>query len=956
MTRPMPTFNDHLLDLLASWEERYRGGDDATIESLGVTDPDVVTALRDLIEKQKWLYVQMHLGPSPESTLPGEPEPPPAFPDYEVLDEIGRGGMGVVYKARDLKLGRVVALKTIAEGRHASGDLKERFRAEALAAARLRHPNIVVIHAIGEHQGLPYFALEFVDGGSLAKRLAQGPLPHHEAALVVETLAQAVHVAHQAGIIHRDLKPSNVLLAADGSPKVSDFGLAKLLGSDSGRTLSGQVLGSPSYMAPEQAEGHSRQVGPAADIYALGAILYQALTGRPPFLGGSAVETLKLTAATDAVPPRRLRPDLPRDLETICLKCLEKDRNKRYASALDLADDLRRFRQFQPIAARPLGALGRFARWCRRNPKLAGLAATLALTFAVGTPTLLALWLRAAADRARAQLEADNTRAINQFLQADLLAQASAHNQARPGIRPDPDLKVRTALDRAAAKIGERFGSQPLLEASIRQTIGQTYYELGIYAQAVPQVEQALARRRPALGELHRDTVSSMILLGSIYLSDGKLAQAESLLVPAMERLKTTRGGYDSQALAAVVKVGQLYHAQAKHAEAERLLELAHNGYERVRSAPRSEALDAAYTLALVYENREKSDHAERLLRSTIEELTDQLGPEHPATLTAISSLATLRFNLRKTSDAERLFRQVLEAQRRVLGNKHPDTLYTMMSLGEIYVGDGRLGLAEPLLLEAADGCRTSLDSNHDFTATALAWLAALYSMTKDVKKLAPVLTESVEITKARWGPDNGLTFGANRTAGLFFLGQNDPVQAEGYIRECALYLVKHDPEDWQRFAAESWLARCLIGQKRYAEAEPVLLSAYRGLTAGARDWPAGAETEAAIRETVALIVTLIERAARSRTRPPSPQFAPNRASKRSLWTSSFPPSRLHQIPARIHPEHRRPGPAGGARSTSQRRAALSSVSAPCPFPAPLSTRTGPSAKWQLRHCGIQSF
>jgi tetratricopeptide (TPR) repeat protein/tRNA A-37 threonylcarbamoyl transferase component Bud32 len=855
----MHTLDDDVLDLLAAWEERYRGGDDATIESLGATDPDVVSALRDLINKQKWLYAQMHLGPFSDDSDSNEPEPPPTFPDYEVLDEIGRGGMGVVYKARDVKLGRLVALKTIAEGRHASADLKERFRAEALAAGRLRHPHIVVIHAIGEHEGLPYLALEYVEGGSLSQRLAQGPMPVLEGASVVETLAKAVHVAHTAGIIHRDLKPSNVLLAADGSPKVSDFGLAKLLGSDSARTLSGQVLGSPSYMAPEQAEGHARQVGPAADIYALGAILYHALTGRPPFLGGSVMETLQLAVTTDAVPPRRLRPDVPRDLETICLKCLEKEPQKRYESALAVAEDLRRFQEGKPIAARPLGGAGRLVRWCRRNPKLAGLAAALALTFALGTPTLIGLWLRASAARAQAQLEADNSKAINEFLQNDLLAQASAHNQARPGTRPDPDLKVRTALDRAGAKIGERFGRQPLVEASIRQTIGQTYYELGLYQQALPHTERALALRRRALGDSHGDTLDSMSLLGSIYLSDGKLAEADSLLAPVMERLKTTQGLADPRTLAAIVKVGELYQAQSKHAEAERLLELAHQGYEQARGASRSEALDSAYALALVYESQGKHDQSERLLKRTIEELRVEFGPDHPATLTAMSSLARLWSNLHRRYDAERLFREVLEAQRKTLGNKHRDTLFTLMSLGEIYVIERRLDQAESILLEAADGCRSSLDANHDFTATVLAWLAALYSTTGNVKKLAPVLTEAAEITRTRFGPDHGLTLGAVRTAGLFFLTQNDYVQAERYLRECLNYILRHDPERWDRFAIESALARCLIAEKRYPEAEPLLLSAYRGLKAAARDAPD--DSVFWLKQTVAVIVTLTERA-----------------------------------------------------------------------------------------------
>ena len=287
---------------------------------------------------------------------------------YEILSLLGRGGMGIVYKARDQKLGRIVAIKTIAEGQHATPDQLDRFQAEAHAIARLRHPNIIAIHAIGEHDDRAYLSLEFAEGGSLAQRLAEKPMAPREAAALVEALAHAVHAAHQAGVVHRDLKPSNVLLTADGVPKVSDFGLAKLLDADSGHTLTGQVMGTPSYMAPEQAEGHAKQVGPAADTYALGAILYQALTGRPPFLGESAMETLKLVTSTEVVAPHLLRPDVPRDLETICLKCLEKTPVKRYATALELAEDLGRFHRGEPILARRIGPLRRLSKWTIRHP------------------------------------------------------------------------------------------------------------------------------------------------------------------------------------------------------------------------------------------------------------------------------------------------------------------------------------------------------------------------------------------------------------------------------------------------------------------------------------------------------------------------------------------------------------------------------------------------------------
>jgi WD40 repeat protein/tetratricopeptide (TPR) repeat protein/tRNA A-37 threonylcarbamoyl transferase component Bud32 len=286
-------------------------------------------------------------------------------PGYEVLGVLGRGAMGVVYKARHIKLNRLVALKMILSGAHASEQELARFRSEAEAVARLQHPEIVQIYEIGEHQGLPYFSLEFVDGGSVQQHLAGTPQPPGAAAQLLEPLARAVHAAHQRGIVHRDLKPANVLLTRDGAPKVSDFGLAKQLDADSGRTQSGAILGTPSYMAPEQAAGRSKEVGPLADVWALGAILYETLTGSPPFRGATVRDTLEQVCTQDPVPPRRLQPKVPRDLETICLKCLHKEPQGRYGSAEALAEDLGRWQRGEPVLAQPpsLGyLLGKFVR------------------------------------------------------------------------------------------------------------------------------------------------------------------------------------------------------------------------------------------------------------------------------------------------------------------------------------------------------------------------------------------------------------------------------------------------------------------------------------------------------------------------------------------------------------------------------------------------------------------
>jgi formylglycine-generating enzyme required for sulfatase activity len=310
----------------------------------------------------------------------------PAVPGYDVLGELGRGAMGVVYKARQTSLaGRLVALKMVLAGDQAGAPDLARFRAEAEAVARLQHPNVVQIYEVGEQDGLPWFSLEYVGGGSLAGRLDGTPLPPAEAAQLVEVLARAVHCAHESGIVHRDLKPANVLLAACGPvggaqphaadwvPKITDFGLAKRLDGAAGQTATGAIVGTPSYMAPEQAQGKGKEVGRAADIYALGAILYELLTGRPPFRAATMLDTILQVISEDPVPPRRLQSKTPRDLETVCLKCLRKEPHQRYASALALADDLRAFREGRGIRARRAPWWEKVARWGRRRPAAAAL-------------------------------------------------------------------------------------------------------------------------------------------------------------------------------------------------------------------------------------------------------------------------------------------------------------------------------------------------------------------------------------------------------------------------------------------------------------------------------------------------------------------------------------------------------------------------------------------------------
>jgi hypothetical protein len=323
---------------------------------------------------------------NPRSAAPPSGDIPlPVIPGYEVEAVLGVGGMGVVFRARHLRLGRVIALKMALAGAYAGPHERERFQREAEAVAGLCHANIVQIHEVGDHEGRPYFTMEFVDGGSLAQKLAAAPQPVRWAAELVASLAEAVSVAHRAGIVHRDLKPGNILLTAEGTPKISDFGLARRLKGEGTLTWTGTAVGTPSYMSPEQASDTAGPVGPATDVYGLGAVLYEILTGRPPFGAGSALDTLRQVLTLEPVPPSRLNPRVPRDLETVCLKCLEKEPGRRYTSAAALAEDLRRYLLGQVVEARPVGPLERAGKWIRRNKWVASLSAAAVFTLLAGT-------------------------------------------------------------------------------------------------------------------------------------------------------------------------------------------------------------------------------------------------------------------------------------------------------------------------------------------------------------------------------------------------------------------------------------------------------------------------------------------------------------------------------------------------------------------------------------------
>jgi serine/threonine protein kinase len=815
-------------------------------------------------DAQAGTMTRLHAGGEPASPSPGSL---PTIAGHEVLGVLGHGGMGVVYQARDRDLDRYVAVKMIAGGSVADPARRRRFEVEARAVARLQHPNILQVHRIGEHEGCPFLVLEFAEGGSLAERLAEKPQPPSVAAALVETLARAVQVAHDHGIVHRDLKPRNILLSADGIPKVSDFGLAKLLDSDSKETRTGHLLGTPSYMAPEQTDERAKSVGPQTDVYGLGAILYQALAGRPPFLGGSALETVRLVNSTEAIPPRQSRPEVPKDLETICLRCLEKEPARRYASARDLADDLRRFLEGRPIVARSVSSAERLWRWCRRNPALSGSGAAVVAILLISSIVASTWAYRAIRAEASTRLERDRAKTVNEFWTKDLLAKASPFNQAGLGPRPDPDVRLSTVLDRASDTIGTRFVSQPLVEATVRQTLGETYQQLGLYRQAQPHLERTLELRRHSLDPVDPDVFTAMNRLGSLHNADGKLADAEALLVPAMDGLRRVLPPDDPESLKSMSDVGQLYLTQGKLDAAESLFKKVLETRRNRHGEQHPETLEAMRNLAVLYrsqgelaektgmpsEAEAKYKRAESLSVRVADTCESQMGTEHPSTLQAKRNLGETYESLAKIQEASRCYDEALRGQRLVLGNKHPDTLRTMALLALNHCRQGKLDDAESLARESLDGCRLALDRNHETTDTALAVLATVYAIRKDLKKTGPLLKEARDITLFRFGPEHFLTADANYALGLFFLAQSDYASAEAVFRDSLAWFTKNNPGEGKRFAIENALGSCLLGLKKPASARPLLFSAYAGLKALESSLPPEAMAEARMTMTKAV-------------------------------------------------------------------------------------------------------
>ncbi len=777
---------------------------------------------------------------------------------YHLLQRIGVGGMGEVWLAEQKEpVRRRVALKLIKAGT----DTREaiaRFDSERQALAVMNHPAIAKVFDAGSTpEGAPYFVMEYVAGVPITIYCDNHKLTTRERLELFMRVCEGVQHAHQKAIIHRDLKPSNILVTeVDGHavPKIIDFGVAKALTqkltADTMYTRVGTMIGTPDYMSPEQARSSGEDIDTRTDVYSLGIVLYELLAGAPPFelrkialedflrklreeepsKPSTKIRTLDAATSTEVARKRRTEPpalarQMRGELDLIALKALEKNRSRRYASPSEFAADIRRYLNNEAVLAVPPSLAYRARKFARRHRGALITACAFALVLIVAAGVSIRQGIRANREAAIAQ-------AVNDFLQNDLLAQASAAKQSGPRTKPDPDLKVRTALDRAAQRIQGKFGKQPEVEAAIRNTIGAAYTGLGLYPEAAKQFEAALDLRRRVLGREHPDTLRCMNNLANVYWREGKYPQAEALDDQTLQIERRVLGPEHPDTLVSMNNLAWVYSDEGKYAQAETLYSQALEIRRRVLGPVHPDTLVSMNNLAHVYWYEGKYAQAEALDDQTLQIERRVLGPEHPDALRSMFNLANVYANEGKYAQAEALHSQTLEIRRRVLGPEHPDTLISMNSLADDYEYEGKHAQAEALLSRTLEIERRVLAPEHPDTLFVLADLGQMYQRQGRYDLAENYAEQALAGRRRVLGPENPDMMASEADLALAYLSQGKFAESEPGAREALEAEKKVQPDDWQRFRAASLLGASLSGEKKYAEAEPLLLEGYQGMLA----------------------------------------------------------------------------------------------------------------------------
>jgi tetratricopeptide (TPR) repeat protein/tRNA A-37 threonylcarbamoyl transferase component Bud32 len=816
--------------------------------------------------------------PVPHAGAAVNPSPPAAIGRYRILRVLGQGGMGVVYEAEQQSPRRAVALKVIKPG-FATAELLRRFEQESKALARLQHPGIAQIHEAGTtNTGMgpqPYFAMELIRGDSLLQYAEARHLNSRDRLALMVKICEAVQHAHERGLIHRDLKPSNILVDSAGQPKILDFGVARATDADAQATRVtdlGQLVGTLAYMSPEQAAGNIAEVDARTDVYALGLILYQLLAGRFPYWidQGKLHEAVRTIQEENPIRLSSVDRRYRGDVETIVAKSLEKDKARRYSSPAELAADIKRYLQDEPIMARPPSARYQIGKLARRHKALvSGIAAVLVVL--VGG-LIASTWEAARARRAeqaalrerdrataaqhaatrerdralnaeqtatkernravtetqRADTEAATAEAVNDFLQNDLLAQVSVNVQARPGTKPDPDLKVRTALDRAATRINGKFENRPLVEASIRHTIAKAYQDLGLFPDAQRHLERAIELRRRVLGEEHPLTLTAMYSLGELYSRKLDYALSEPFLTRLLEVQKRVLGAEHPETLKTMDELATAYDARGKHAQAARLCTTVLTVRRRVLGEEHPATLNTMNTLAVVYLGQAKFAQAESQLVKLVEIERWVLGEEHPDALDAMGNLGAAYLSEGKYALAEPVLTKVFEIKRRVLGAEHPDALLTMNSLAVLYFNQGKNDQAESILAKLLEISRRIHGEENHGTLQIMHNLGALYTHEGKYHEAQSLLTKLREIEPRVLGPEHPTTLDTMSSLALLYSEQGKYVESEALFTK-VIEVRRRTLGDEHRSTLKTMnnLAMQYLEQGNYVQAEPLFTNIF---------------------------------------------------------------------------------------------------------------------------------
>jgi serine/threonine protein kinase/tetratricopeptide (TPR) repeat protein len=797
---------------------------------------------------------------------------------YRLQELIGEGGFGKVFMAgQEQPVQRQVALKIVKPGMD-TRDVIARFESERQALALLSHPNIAQIFDGGETaSGRPYFVMELVKGLPITEFCDQNHLAAEDRLKLFGSLCHAIQHAHFKGVIHRDIKPTNVMVTLhDGVPvvKVIDFGIAKAMAqklSDETRfTGYGELVGTPAYMSPEQAEMSGLDVDTRADIYSLGVLLYELLTGTTP------LDTAKLREAGFAEMQRLIREEVPRkpstrlsslgdaatilasnratepkhlvnllagDLDWIVMKALEKDRARRYASPGDFADDVQRYLHREPILARPPSLAYRVRKFTERH-RTAVLVAAAFVLLLIGTTTVSTTSAfratraelaagqdrdRAVAEKNRANEEASIARAVTSFVRNELLAQADIANQRNPG-RRDRNITVRELLDRAAERIEGRFPGQELTEAAIRLTIGNAYMELGQFAKAQPQLARARQLREQKLGSEHVETLECMDSLSKVHWLQGRLDDAEALCQKVVEVRRQQQGDDHLDTLNSLNNLATLMFERGSYDTAERLYEQILDAKRASLGADHAETLQSMNNLAVFYGDRGRYEEAERILRQVLERRQKRQGPDHPATLGSMNNLATLLWERGRYDEAEPLFRTALEANHDKQGPTHPSTLLCMENLGVLLGNRGRFQEAEKLQKQALEARRATLDPDHRDVLSSLSNLAVLYRNHARPAQAEPLFLQVLEIQRVKLPVNHLDTLRTLNNLGALY---SDLRRYDDAIRlqQQALkgWRVQVGGDDARTIQCMGNLATLYLDRGRYDDSEPLFSEAIAG-------------------------------------------------------------------------------------------------------------------------------